>query len=69
MNETPRTRAAAAESDTPDSAPFDSKLRQMPPQRDEDDSDTIYTEQPAAGVTDVQGNSLAGDPHGGAMES
>jgi len=67
MGETPRQPASSTSETTPDSGPFDNKLREVPPPADEQGSDTIFTQEPAAGVTDVNGRPLAGDAHGGTM--
>ena len=67
MGETSRQPGPGTSETTPDSAPFDNKLREVPAPPDEDASDTIFTQEPAAGVTDVSGKPLAGDAHGGAM--
>ena len=54
----------------PAGAPFSSKTTAGTIPRDDDnESDTLGTEEPGAGVTDVRGRPLAGSPGGGALES
>ena len=55
---------------TPGSAPYGPNLRtSADTAREEEDSTAAPSEQPGAGVTDVQGQPLAGSSHGGAMGS
>jgi hypothetical protein len=54
----------------PAGAPYSSKATAGTTLReDNDESDTLGTEEPGAGVTDVRGQPLAGSPGGGALES
>jgi hypothetical protein len=56
--------------DAPAGAPYSSKATAGTTPRDDDnESDTLGTVQPGAGVTDVRGQPLAGSPGGGALES
>lgn len=68
MTEIPEGRSTAPE--TPSEAPFSSKVEQGTEHRqDEPGEDTLNQQEPAAGVTDVRGNPLAGSSLGGAMGS
>ena len=54
----------------PAGAPYSSKATAGTTLReDNDESDTLGTEEPGAGVTDMRGQPLAGSPGGGALES
>ena len=54
----------------PAGAPYSSKATAGTTLReDTNESDTLGTEEPGAGVTDVRGQPLAGSPGGGALES
>ena len=56
--------------DAPAGAPYSSKATSGTTTRDDDnESDTLGTVEPGAGVTDVRGQPLAGSSGGGALES
>jgi hypothetical protein len=62
--------SGSAAPDAPAGAPYSSKATSGTTIRDDDnESDTLGTVEPGAGVTDVRGQPLAGSPGGGALES
>jgi hypothetical protein len=64
------TDSGSAAPDAPAGAPYSSKATSGTTTRDDDnESDTLGTVEPGAGVTDVRGQPLAGSPGGGALES
>jgi hypothetical protein len=69
-DDTTRSTQARDDERTPGSAPYGPNLRTSADATpDEEDPTAAPSEQPGAGVTDVQGQPLAGSSHGGAMGS
>ena len=69
-DDTMRPAQARDDDQTPGSAPYGPNLRTSAgPEPDEDNPTAAPSEEPGAGVTDVQGQPLAGSSHGGAMGS
>jgi hypothetical protein len=66
----PDSESGAAASEAPAGAPYSSKATSGTiSHKDNNESDTLGTVEPGAGVTDVRGQPLAGSPGGGALES
>jgi hypothetical protein len=62
--------SGAAAPEAPAGAPYSSKATAGTAPRDDDnESDTLGSVEPGAGVTDVRGQPLTGSPGGGALES
>jgi hypothetical protein len=68
--DTMRPAKARDDEHTPGSAPYGPNLRtSADAEADDENPSAAPAEEPAAGVTDVQGQPLAGSSHGGAMGS